>query len=365
MDTTESVDRDVIALARDAGDATAVVMQIREGVLIGRQDLQLAVDKSQSESDILSGFLSQYYNYAENLPSEVFLQFEFDDSEIIETWLSEQKKSRVHLRFPQRGEKLKLVALAEKNARLLLDELLLQKKKYSERVPAASAELQKILRLERAPLTVSCFDVSNLGSTDKAASLVYFEKGKPKKSGYRHFKIKTVEGQDDFASMREVVTRYVKRCDEESKPLPDLMMVDGGKGQLGIAHQVLTQQGHGTQPIIGLAKRLEEVHVIGQRDPISIPRTSPALNLLKKVRDEAHRFAIEYHRKLRTKRTIASDLDAIPGIGENRKTILLKTLGSLSRVKTATVEELAAVPGIPKKLAQKIYDHFRTEIQSA
>ena len=207
-------------------------------------------------------------------------------------------------------------------------------------------------------MTISCFDVSNLGATDKAASLVYFERGKPKKSEYRHFKIKTVEGQDDFASMHEVITRYVTRRRDENKPLPDLIMVDGGKGQLSIARQVLDAHGFEKHPAIGLAKRLEEVFVPNQSEPVSIPRTSPALSLLKRVRDEAHRFAITYHRKLRAKRTVGSELDKIAGVGESRRNILLKHFGSIKKIKMAAIEDLANVKGVPRKLAETIHRYF-------
>jgi len=211
-------------------------------------------------------------------------------------------------------------------------------------------------------LTVSCFDISNLGAADKAASLVYFEKGKPKKSEYRHFKIKTVEGQDDFAAMREVFTRYVAGRLKGHIPLPDLMMVDGGKGQLSVAKAVLNEHGLADQPVIGLAKRLEEVFVPAQSDPVGIPKTSPALNLLKRVRDEAHRFAVTYHRKLRTKRTVVSELDGIPGVGPARRTALLKSFGSVKKIKEASLEELAGLKGTPKALAKAIYDYFHPEV---
>jgi len=272
--------------------------------------------------------------------------------------LSDTKGAKVHFITPQIGEKYNLVIMAEKNARLLLDEMMIQKRKYTERVPESAVSLQKALRLSRAPLTISCFDISNLGATDKAASLVYFERGKPKKSEYRHFKIKTVEGQDDFASMQEVVSRYVDRRLEDEESLPDLMMIDGGKGQLSVAKAVLDEHGLSDQPVIGLAKKLEEVFVPGRSEPVYISRTSPALNLLKRVRDEAHRFAITYHRKLRAKRTVGSELDQISGIGPARRAALLKHFGSVKKIKEASVEDLAAVKSITKQVAAKIHEYF-------
>jgi len=358
VDAAASVDRDVIAFARAGSDAAMVVLQIREGILIGRQDFHLRIDAGLPDMELLSGFLKQYYNYAENLPQEIHLPGEIDDLVLFECWLSQAKGSKVSVIAPQKGTKYRLVGMAETNARLLLDEMLLQKNKYKERVPSSALALQQFLHLEKAPATIACFDISNLGQTDKAAALVYFERGKPKKSHYRHFRIKTVEGQDDFAAMREVFDRYVKRCQNENLSLPDLMMVDGGKGQLSVATEVLNGFGLTSQPVIGLAKRLEEVFVPGKSAPLSIPRTSPALNLLKKVRDEAHRFAITYHRRLRTKRTIASELDTIPGVGQARRTILLKRFGSMAKLKKASLDEIRDTKGIPGTLARKIFDYL-------
>jgi excinuclease ABC subunit C len=359
VDSAEIVDRDVIAYARDGREAVAVVMQIREGILIGRQDLPIRANADHDDDDLLSGFLKQYYNHLENLPKEIFIPAPIEESMLVEKWLSRAKGSKVKIITPQIGEKHRLVSMAETNARLLLDEILIQKQKYKDRVPASASALQKALNLKKAPLSISCFDVSNLGATDKAASLVYFEKGKPKKSEYRHFKIRTVEGQDDFAAMKEVFTRYVDRRQKEDLPLPDLMMVDGGKGQLSIAVEVLKKHKLAKQPVIGLAKNLEEVFIPGKSQPVSIPKTSAALNLLKRVRDEAHRFAISYHRKLRKKRTVKSELDNIPGIGAARRNVLLKHFGSVKKLKAATMEEIAEVKGIPEKLAGLIHNRLQ------
>lgn len=362
VDAAVNIDRDVLAFARAGSDAAMVVLQIREGILIGCQDFHLRVDASLPDTELLSGFLKQYYNYAENLPQEIHLPGAVEDPVLFERWLTQAKGSKVSIITPQKGTKYRLVGMAKTNARLLLDEMLLQKNKYKERVPASALALQQFLHLEKAPATVACFDISNLGQTDKAAALVYFEKSKPKKNQYRHFRIKTVEGQDDFAAMREVFTRYIKRCQSENLPLPDLMMVDGGKGQLSVATEVLNEFGLATQPVIGLAKKLEEVFIPNQSAPLSIPRTSPALNLLKRVRDEAHRFAITYHRKLRTKRIIVSELDAIPGVGHARRTILLRRFGSMAKLKDASLDEVKGTKGIPGALAQKIFDHLHRSV---
>ncbi|MFH1700289.1 MAG: excinuclease ABC subunit UvrC [Candidatus Zixiibacteriota bacterium] len=361
VDAAQGINRDVIAYAREDNDAVAVVMQIREGILIGRQDMQLKVNSDISGEELLSGFLKQFYNHAENFPEEIFLPVKIAEEKLIEKWLSKSKGIKTKILTPQRGEKVKLVSMAEANARLVLDEMLLQKKKYYERIPASAAALQKALDLDKAPQTISCFDISNLGQSDKAASLVYFEKGKPKKTEYRHFKIKTVEGQDDFAAMREVITRYVLRRRKENKPLPDLMMVDGGKGQLSVAVEVLNQCKIENQPIIGLAKKLDEVFIPYKSESVFIPKNSPALNLLKRVRDEAHRFAITYHHNLRKNRTIKSELDDIPGVGPSRRKMLLKHFGSVKRVKMASIEEITALKNISAELAQNIYNYFHHE----
>jgi len=360
VDSAADIDRDIIGLARDSGDAAAVVLQIREGLLIGRQDFQLRVDIGVADEDVLTGFLEQHYNHAENMPEDLFIPMAIADAPLLEKWLSKARGGAVHVIAPQRGDKHRLVAMAETNARLLLDEMLLQKRQIKERIPASSASLRQVLRLEKAPLTIGCFDISNLGESDKVASLVYFEKGKPKKSEYRHFKIKTVEGQDDFASMREVITRYVVRRREEGKPLPDLMMVDGGKGQLSAAVEVLAGHGLGKHPVIGLAKRLEEVFVPDQASPVMVPRASSAINLLKRVRDEAHRFAIDYHRKVRSKRIVKSELDDIPGVGEKRRNLLLQHFGSVAKLSEADIDAIGQIKGIPRPLAQKLYDHFHS-----
>jgi excinuclease ABC subunit C len=358
VDSAADIDRDVVAFAREEDEAVAVVLQIREGILIGRQDIQLRAETETPDDDMMSGFLRQYYNESENLPEEIYLPVPVGEASLIEDWLTGRKGSKVRLVFPQKGEKQKLVVMAETNARLLLDEMLLQKRKYREKVPASAVSLGQLLRMDKPPLTISCFDISNLGQTDKAASLVYFEKGRPKKSEYRHFKIKTVEGQDDFACMHEVITRYVTRRIEEGKPLPDLMMVDGGKGQLAVAKEVLDSVGRSNQPVIGLAKRLEEVYLPDRGSPVTIPKTSAAINLLKRVRDEAHRFAITYHRKLRSRRTIVSELEGIKGVGQARLEILLKHFGSVAAVRDAARDDLAKVAGIPKNVAEKVYGHF-------
>lgn len=354
VDVGELVDRDIVSIAREEKDAVAVVMQIREGVLIGRQDFQLAAHVDDSDETVLETFLTQYYNHQPNLPEQIFLPLDLPDIKLLEGWLRQVKGSKVAVVTPKIGPKVKLVDLAARNARLLLDELLIQKRKQSERTSKMVTSLKDELKLPRSPRRIVCFDISNIGETDAVGSCVYFENARPKKSGYRHFKIKGVTGQDDFKMMREVIGRYFHRIKEEQSQPPDLVVVDGGKGQLSAALAELAFLGFKEQPVLALAKRLEEVFLPGVSDSIVINRSSPALILLKQLRDEAHRFAITYGRKVRTKRTIKSALDDVPGIGPARRELLLKTFGSVEKIRQCSVEELTSVKGISAKLAQQI-----------
>lgn len=363
VDVGELVDRDVIAVAREGDDAVGVVMQIREGVLIGRQDFQLSAGAEHDNGEVLHTFLMQYYNHQPNLPDEVLLPHGFDDLEVFAEWLRLQKGSKVKVLTPQKGEKSKLVQLTARNAQLLLDELLLQKRQVSERTSKKVTGLKDTLKLPVSPREIVCFDISNTGETDAVGSAVYFRNAKPYKNEYRHFKIRGVKGQDDFRMMQEVIGRYFRRRAEEKKPMPDLVVVDGGKGQLSAARKELKTIGLDQQAVIGLAKRLEEVYVPGIPDPIVIPRSSPALMLLKHVRDEAHRFAIEYNRKVRSKRTIKSVLGDIRGIGPAKQQALLMEFGSVAEIRKQTPERLAEVKGITPALAERVLEAIKEKEQ--
>ena len=352
------VDRDIVAFAQSARDAAGVVLQIREGVLIGRQHFYMKIDENSQEPEIAETFLKQHYMHSSSLPSEIYLSTDIEEHELLEEWLSEKAGRSVKIYIPQKGEKLKMIDLAAKNASLLLNELLLQKQDYRDRVPEAVMRLQQDLRLENTPLTMACFDISNLGENDKVGSLVFFEKGKPKKSQYRHFKIQTVRGQDDFASLREIIFRYYRRLVEEDSDFPDLLVIDGGKGQLSAGMDALAALNIQTQPVIGLAKRLEEIYFPDRGESLLIPKASPSLRLLQKLRNEAHRFAIEYNRKLTGKRTIKTDLENIPGIGPKKAQILLKHFGSIRKIKELTVEQITEAPGIGKSDAEKVVKYF-------
>jgi excinuclease ABC subunit C len=355
---TEKVDRDIIAFARYKKDVCVVALQIREGILIGRQNFHLTALEETEDKEILSTFFRQYYMHSVVIPPEIILPIEMDDQEMIQDWLASKRKGKVKFLIPQRGEKVRLLEMANYNAQLSLDELLLQKSEAKRKVPQAIKSLEKDLYLSIPPRKIAAFDISNLGSSDAVGSLVFFEDGQPRKSRYRRFKIKTVEGQDDFAMMGEVVRRYFTRLTEEKKEFPDLVLVDGGKGQLSTTLETLNTLGIKNQNVIALAKRLDEIFLPGKSDSLMIPKGSASLKLLQRIRNEAHRFAVEYHRKLRKKRTIKSELDQIPGIGPARRKILLKHFGSVEKIKQASLDELLQAEGISKKTAENIYDYF-------
>jgi excinuclease ABC subunit C len=365
VDVGELVDRDIVSVAREDKDGVAVVMQLREGVLIGRQDFQLSAEAEEADDIVLESFVVQYYNHQPNMPEELVLPLEPPGVSLLERWLGKIKGSKVKIITPRIGGKMRLVDLAARNARLLLDELLIQKKRFVERTSKMVVSLKEELGLARSPRTITCFDISNTGGTDAVGSCVFFENGRPKKSEYRHFKIKGVVGQDDFKMMREVIGRYFYRLRETKHPAPDLVVVDGGKGQLSAAAAELKYLGFTDQPVMALAKKLEEVYLPGKNEPVMISRSSPALLLLKQVRDEAHRFAVTYGRKVRSKRIIKSRLDEIAGIGPVRRAALLKRYGSVDRIKSLSAEELATVRGINLTLARAVLKELQADSRAA
>lgn len=352
----DAVDRDVVALAVEEEDACSVVFKIRDGKVVGRQHFYLQGVEEKSDQEVLSRFLQHYYLEADYYPDEIFLPQEPLEASLLQTWLSEQAKQKVEFHIPQIGEKKKLINLCQKNARYLLDELLLQKAIRKDHIAYNVKMLQKNLKLSKPPKIIEAFDISNLQGSDAVASMVYFDNGKPRKSEYRHFKIRQKKTPDDFAMMREVVQRRYKRLLEEKKAPPDLILIDGGKGQLSSALQVLQELGIKEQAIIGLAKRLEDVYLPGLSDPQNIPKNSQGLKLLQQIRDESHRFAITYHRLLRKKRTLTSPLDEISGIGPKRKAHLLRKFGSLRKIAEASKEELSEKGGLPENVAEKVWE---------
>ncbi len=345
-------DRDVLALAHEDEDACAVVFKLRDGKLVGRQHFYLEGVEHKEEPEILLTFLKQYYLNEDYLPGQVLLPMAVpEEAEVLEIWLSRSAGHKVELLAPQIGEKKKLVQLCQKNARFLLQELQVQKMKRKDHTPFSVRELQKHLNLEKPPRRIEGFDISNIQGKDAVASMVCFVDGRPRKSEYRIFKIRSKDTPDDFAMIYEAVYRRYKRRLEEQQPLPDLILIDGGKGQLSSAVRALQELNITNQPIIGLAKRLEEVFLPGQSEAMNIPRSSSGLKLLRQTRDEAHRFAIGHFRKQHKKSLLKSPLDEIPGIGPARKQHLLKTFGSLKKIKEASIQQLREQGKLPEKVA--------------
>ncbi|MCG8605515.1 helix-hairpin-helix domain-containing protein, partial [bacterium] len=289
---------------------------------------------------------------------EIYLPTETSEWVEIQEWLSEKRSGRVRLLTPKKGQRAKLVSMGQKNAQLLLDELKLQKLKAKDYLAHNVKALQRDLRLERPPKRIECFDISNIQGTDPVASMVTFVNGKPKKSDYRKFKIRAKSTPDDFAMMAEAVTRRHSGSLTQAMEPPDLTLIDGGKGQLSSVERVFEKLGMEDKPLAALAKRLDEVFVPGVSEAQNIPKTSSGLKLLQQIRDEAHRFAVTYHRNIRRKRTTQSAVDAIPGVGPARRKALLTHFGSVKILREASVDEIELVDGVPPALAKKIWQHF-------
>src|SRR5689334_9275445 len=347
--TIEGGDRDVIGYARDGDDAVIALMRIRGGRLLAREHQFMENLTEETDAAVLEAYLVAKYLPLHDRASEVLVPFEPEDRELIESSL---ERTKVHA--PQRGPRRELVDLATQNARHLLEEVRLTSDETEERAGDPIYELQRQLGLQKVPRSLVCFDISHAQGTDTVASCVWFQNGRPFRAEYRKFKVKTVEGIDDFASMHEVVTRYFTRRVTEEKPLPDLVVIDGGKGQLNAAHAALEPLGLGAMPIISLAKREEEIFLLGKSDPLKLSRRSPALRVLQQARDEAHRFAITFQRKRRAVRTITSELLKIPGVGEAKRRVLLEAFGSLQGVRDAGPDAIAALPGFGPKIAERI-----------
>ncbi|AHG90768.1 UvrABC system protein C [Gemmatirosa kalamazoonensis] len=345
----EGGDRDVVGYARDGDDACVAVMRIRGGKLLAREHRFMENIDGDDDGDVLAAFLARAYLGSDERADELLVPFDFTDREVLDQSLGH---TRVHV--PQRGSKRQLVDLAQSNARHLLEELKLAALEADERAADPVYELQRELGLKRVPRSLVCFDISHAQGTDTVASCVWFENARPKRAEYRKFKVESVVGIDDFASMREVVGRYFRRRLDEQKPVPDLVVIDGGKGQLNAAREALEALGMTEQPLISLAKREEEVFVLGRSDPLRISRRSPALRMLQQARDEAHRFAVTFQRKRRAVRTVTSALLTIPGVGPVKRRQLLQAFGSIQGVRDATPEQIAELPGWTAASAQKL-----------
>ncbi len=349
-----SGDADVIGYARDGDDAVAALLRVREGRVIGREHRFLEGVEEEEDAAILGAFLVRYYLPAEGRVHRVALPFPPADAELLA-----ELAPAVDWHVPQRGTLHRWLLLAEQNARHLLESLRIESFETEERADDPVYALGRDLGLQKVPRSLVCIDISHNAGRDIVGSLVWFEGGRPKKAEYRKFRIRELEQQDDYAAIHEVVTRYLTRRRDEGKPLPDLMVIDGGKGQLGAALDAARALGVAELPFISLAKREEEVFVPGREESLRLPRRSPSLRLLQRARDEAHRFGLAYSRKRRAQRTITSELLSIPGVGPTKRRQLLERFGSLAGVRSATLPELSAVPGISARLAERILAHLK------
>lgn len=354
---TGAGDQDVVGLARSAAGTCAQVFFIRSGKMVGREHFMLTGGEDEEDRDILAAFVKQYYSEAAFIPREVLLPEEVPDRELLAEWLSGLKGGKVRVETPKRGTKRDLINMAAGNAATVLAEQAARADADAARTSGAAAELGQYLGLPAAPERIECFDISHIQGAETVASMVVFEGGRANKNEYRRYKLKTVEGKpDDFRSMQEVVGR---RYRDAGGPLPDLVIIDGGKGQLSMALAIIRGLGLHSVPVVGLAKEFEHIFREGESEPLVLPRHSQALYLVQRIRDEAHRFAITYHRKLRSKRNMVSVLDHVPGIGAKRRKALWDSFGSLAGIKAASVEELAAAPGMNRPAAEAVYEFFR------
>jgi excinuclease ABC subunit C len=360
---TRGGDFDIVGLARDGELGAGVVLRIRSGLLLGRETLRFGKAADEEDAELLESLLSRHYlgggeATRSDLPREVLLPRDVPDRDVFAEVLSEAAGRKVTVHVPSRGEKRRLLDLAEQNARQVLEDRVTALAYAADRAEDALFSLQNELDLKVVPRLMVCFDVSHTQGAETVASAVVFENGEPRRAGYRHMRIKGDWGNDDYRSMQEAVTRYFRRLLDEGEPLPELAVVDGGRAQLGAAVAALERLELGDVAVVALAKREEEVYVPGRREPVRLDRRNRALHLLQRIRDEAHRFAVRYNRKLRSRRTIRSDLGDIPGIGPRRQTVLLRRFGSLQGVKEATKEEIARVPGFSEALASRILTYL-------
>ena len=363
MDSVSAADEDVIGIAARTDIACVQLLRVRDGKLLEREHYYLNDADPESLATALSAFISQYYQNAVFVPKTVVLPIPIQSVELIESWLSEKRGSRVGLLMPRAGRLRKLQTLASKNAEILLTQRE-QNVVYSSGVEPALVELQELLDLKHPLRRIEAYDISNLGDRFAVGSMVVLEDGKPASSEYRRFKIQSVEGQNDFAMMQEVITRRFRRAladDEKFNKLPDLMLIDGGKGQLSAAQaamKVFATSDLPDIPMIALAKRIEEIFVPSKSEPIVLREDNPTLHMIQRLRDEAHRFAITYHRRIRQKSLSASVLDEIPNVGPRRKQALLQHFGSIEAIREASLDGLLSVKGIPRSVAENIRKHL-------
>ncbi len=356
--TTDFKDRDVLAIARTPERSLITLFAVRGGYLIGTRHFDFSETLS-TDSEVIGTFVRQYYETVPFIPKEILVPIILEDAELLEDWLRQIKGASVRILRPQKGEKARLISMAIENA----------DKELADRIASAAFEtalltrLQKRLKLERYPQRIECFDNSNLSGTEPVAAMAVFENSKPKKSAYRKYRIKSVDTHDDYAYMAEALRRRFGKG-EASKPYPDLLMVDGGKGQLNIAVAVLKELNNFNQlDVIGIAKKDEKkgeiedkIYKPGRANFVNFGKERDLLLLMQRIRDEAHRFAISFHRQRRKKRSLRSELDTIPGIGDKRREILLRQFGSVRKIRAATLEEISALPGMNRKVAEALKD---------
>lgn len=363
-------DQDIVALAEATGEAWVELFFIRNGKLTGRDHFLMEGTHDEKPADVLDQFIKQFYNNAPYIPKEVVLQHPVKEHRLIEVWLSEKKRQQVTLRVPQRGEKRKLMKMVAENAAQGLQQRTVKWLADSNNLQQALTEVQDALTLQHIPRRIECYDISNIQGSNSVGSMVVFENGRPKNNHYRRFQIKAVQGVDDYSMMQEMLRRRFKRLSEHlantrDNPdditetswanVPDLVIIDGGKGHLSASLQVLLELGLVDKiPLSSLAKEREELFIPQNPDPIMLPKGGQGLFLVQRIRDEAHRFAITYHRQRRSKGAIRSAMDSVPGIGPKRKRMLLRQFGSLAGVRAASVEELASVANMTEALAQKV-----------
>jgi excinuclease ABC subunit C len=358
--------QDVLGLARGPGEAAVQLFVVRGGRMIGRDVFTLVSRPEVPDDEVLAAFIKQYYASAASIPPVILVASPPAEAEELEAFLSERRGARARLIVPRRGEKRQLVALAARNAEEALARDQARRLADRGQLLGALEELADALGMAAAPVRVECYDISTIQGTDTVGSMVVFVDGRPAPGQYRRFRIRTVQGTDDFASHREVLRRRFRRAalemeegtsaDEARWRMPDLVLIDGGKGQVSAAKEVLDDLGLHDLPLAGIAKQREELFLPGVRDPVVLPATSAALQLVQRLRDEAHRFAITYHRTLRGRRQTRSAFDELPGVGPKRRRALLRAFGSVRRIREASVEELAAVPGIGRGLAERLHE---------
>ena len=381
--TSENVD--VIATAPGSREAWVEVFFIRQGKLIGRDNFLMAGTQDDEPNKILTAFVKQFYDATPYVPPRILLQHPLEEADSIVKWLREKRKGNVRLHVPQRGEKRRLVQMVAENAEQGLEQLRVKQTSDTAAMDAAMLELQEALSLPYPPKRIECYDISNIQGTNAVGSMVVFEDAKPKKAHYRRFQIKSVKGVDDYSMMREMLTRRFKRLAQSRKPReldaprddvgpaavsnvktsgknawgiePDLVLIDGGKGHLGAALQVFLELGINDIPLASLAKENEELFIPMMSESIMLPRNSQGLYLVQRARDEAHRFAITFHRERRSKKSVQSALDLVPGIGPKRKRMLIRRFGSVRGVSSASVDEIAAVPGMTLSLARSVKNY--------